>query len=249
MAKIKVQNPDRRARRRRDDARHLVVHQRPVDPAVPGRGAEVLRPWHREPRRDRRSDHRRSGRGDQALRGRREVRDDHAGRGARGGVWVEGDVQLSQRDDPQHPRWGDLPRADRDLEHPSAGAELDEADRDRPSRVRRPVPRDRPRRPGRGHADAHVHAEGRRRADRAGRVRLPRARESRWRCTTSTPRSATSRGPRCATGWTAATRCTCRRRTRSSSATTGASRTCSRRSTRTSSRPTSRPRASHTNIA
>ena len=32
------------------------------------------------------------------------------------------DVPLAERDDPQHPRRGDLPRADRDLEHPAAGA-------------------------------------------------------------------------------------------------------------------------------
>ena len=72
---------------------------------------------------------------------------------------------------------------------------------------------------------------------------------SRWRCTTSTPRSATSPAPRCATAWTAACRSTCPPRTRSSSATTGASRTSSRRSTTPSSRPTSRPPGSPTNTA
>ena len=45
-----------------------------------------------------------------------------------------------------------------DLEHPASGARLDQADRDRPSCVRRPVPGDRHGRPGRGQADAHLHA-------------------------------------------------------------------------------------------
>jgi hypothetical protein len=38
---------------------------------------------------------------------------------------------------------------------------LDQADRHRPPRPRRPVPRDRLRRPRRGHADHHLHADGR----------------------------------------------------------------------------------------
>ncbi len=68
---------------------------------------------------------------------------------------------------------------------------------------------------GRGHAHAHLHAEGRLRADRDRRVRLPGRAAWPWRCTTSTSRSATSRAPPCATGSTAATRSTCRPRTRS----------------------------------
>ncbi len=104
------------------------------------------------------------------------MRDDHPRRGARQGVRPEGDVPLAQRHDPQHPRRGHLPRADRHLQHPPAGARLDQADRDRPSCVRRSVPRDRPRRPRRGQADAHVHPRRRQRADRAGRLRLPRRR-------------------------------------------------------------------------
>src|SRR4029453_6736261 len=47
------QEPDRRARRRRDDADHLAVHQGPADPPVPRRRAGLLRPQHPEPRRDR----------------------------------------------------------------------------------------------------------------------------------------------------------------------------------------------------
>ena len=91
--------------------------------------------------------------------------------------------------------------------------------------------------PGDGHADADLHAGGRLRADRARGLPGPRRAASRWRCTTSTTRSATSRGPRSATASTAATRSTCRRRTRSSRPTTAASRTSSRRSSRPSSRP------------
>ena len=53
---------------------------------------------------------------------------------------------------------------------------LDEADHHRPPRLRRPVPRRRHADPGRGQADADLHAQGRRRADRARRLRLPRRR-------------------------------------------------------------------------
>ena len=137
---------------------------------------EVLRPRHRAARRDRRPDHGRRRQRDQGARRRRQVRDDHARRGARRGVRPQGDVPLAQRDDPQHPRRRHLPRADRHLQHPAPGAGLDEADHHRPSRLRRPVPRDRPRRARRGQADAHLHARGRRRADRARRLRLPRRR-------------------------------------------------------------------------
>ena len=41
---------------------------------------------------------------DQGVRRRREVRDDHARRGARRGVRAQADVALAQRHDPQHPR-------------------------------------------------------------------------------------------------------------------------------------------------
>ena len=47
-----------------------------------------------------------------------------------------------------------------------------------------------------------------------GRAGSPAA-ASRWACTTSTTRSATSPAPPCGTRWTAATRCTCPPRTRS----------------------------------
>ena len=49
-----------------------------------------------------------------AVRRRRQVRDDHPGRGAGRGVRPEEDVALAERHDPQHPRRRRLPRADRD---------------------------------------------------------------------------------------------------------------------------------------
>ncbi len=103
--------------------------------------------------------------------------------------------------------------------------------------------------PGEGRLNAELHSEGRWRGAGAGGRSTSIARASRWRCTTSTTRSPTSRAPRCATGWIADIPCTCRRRTRSSSATTGASRTSSRRSTRRSSRRSSRRRVSPMNTA
>ena len=74
------------------------------------------------PRRDGRPDHRRRRERDQEARRRREVRDDHPGRGAGRGVRPEADVALAERHDPQHPRRRHLPRADHHLEHPAAGA-------------------------------------------------------------------------------------------------------------------------------
>ena len=59
------------------------------------------------------------------------------------------------------------------------------------------------RRPGRGQADAHLHA-GRAAASRSSSTcTTSPAAASRWRCTTSTPPSATSRARRCATASTA----------------------------------------------
>ena len=75
----------------------------------------------------------------QGARRRRQVRHDHARRGAGRGVRPEEDVEVAERHDPQHPRRRRVPRADHHLEHPAARAGLDEADHHRPSRPRRPV--------------------------------------------------------------------------------------------------------------
>ena len=45
---------------------------------------------------------------------------DHARRGARRGVRAEEDVALTERHDPQHPRWRRVPRADHHLQHPGS---------------------------------------------------------------------------------------------------------------------------------
>ena len=71
-----------------------------------------------------------------------------------------------------------------------------QADRRRPPRLRRPVPRHRLPVPRRGHADDHVHPEGRRPRPSSTRSSRPPGPASRWRCTTWTSRSATSRGRR-----------------------------------------------------
>ena len=111
----------------------------------------------------------------QEVRRRREVRHHHARRGAREGVQSQGDVALAQRHDPQHHRRHHLPRADRLQERAAPGAGLDQADRGRPSRLRRPVPRHRLRGAGQGQADDQVRGR-RRQGDRAQSVRLPRRR-------------------------------------------------------------------------
>ena len=130
----------------------------------------------------------------------RQVRHDHAGRGAGRGVRPEEDVALAERHDPQHPRRRRVPRADRDGQRPAAGAGLDQADRHRPSRPRRPVQGDRLRgaRPRHGHHHLHARPTAARRW--SSRSPSSPAAASRWACTTSTTRSATSRGRRSGTG-------------------------------------------------
>ena len=65
----------------------------------------------------------------------REVRDHHAGRGAREGVQPQEDVEVAERHDPQHPRRRHLPRADHLQERAAPRAGLDAADRRRPPRL------------------------------------------------------------------------------------------------------------------
>src|SRR5580704_1063695 len=50
---------------------------------------------------------------------------EHRGRSPRRGVRPQEDVEVAERDDPQHPRRRDLPRADHHLQHPAARAGLD----------------------------------------------------------------------------------------------------------------------------
>ena len=128
----------------------------------------------------------------------REMRDHHARRGAREGVQPQGDVEVAQRHDPQHPRRRHLPRADHLQERAAPGAGLDPADHHRPPRLRRPVPRHRLQVPRQGQADDQVRRRGRQ-GDRARGVRRRPAPASPWRCTTSTIRSATSPAPRSTT--------------------------------------------------
>ena len=122
----------------------------------------VLRPRHRAPRRDRRPGHRSTPPTPSSKHGvgvkcatitPDEARVEEFGLKK---MW-----RSPERDDPQHPRRRHLPRADHHVQRPAAGAGLDQADRHRPSRVRRPVPRHRLPVPRRGHADDHLHAEGR----------------------------------------------------------------------------------------
>ena len=93
----------------------------------------------REARRDRRPDHGRGRQRDQEAWRRRQMRDDHARRGAGRGIRPQEDVEVAQRHDPQHPRRRRLPRADRDLQRAAADPRLDRPDRRRPPRLRRPV--------------------------------------------------------------------------------------------------------------
>ncbi len=185
----------RRDGRRRDDPDHLEAHQGQADPSLPRHRPALLRSQHPEARRDQRPDHHRRRQQDPGGRRRGEVRHHHAGRRPREGIQSEGDVALAERHHPQHPRRRHLPRADHLQERAAPGAGLDQADHHRPPRLRRPVPRHRLQGARQGHADAHVRRR-RRHRDRARGVQASRAPASRWRCTTSTIRSAISPAPR-----------------------------------------------------
>ena len=100
------------------------------------------------------------------VRRRRQVRDDHAGRGARRGIRSQEDVEVAQRHDPQHPGRHRLPRADHLQQRAAPRAGLDAADRHRPPRVRRPVSRHRHESSRQGQAD-DAFRTGRRRRSRS----------------------------------------------------------------------------------
>ena len=112
MAKIKVANPvvDMDG----DEMTRIIwqADQGQADLPLSRHRARLLRPRHREPRRAPRTGSPSSGGGDQAPRRRRQMRDHHARRGAREGVRPQGDVEVAERHDPQHPRRRHLPRAD-----------------------------------------------------------------------------------------------------------------------------------------
>ncbi|CAA9257046.1 MAG: Isocitrate dehydrogenase [NADP], partial [uncultured Acetobacteraceae bacterium] len=170
------EDPGRRTRRGRDDPHHLGVHQGQADPALPRHRPEVLRPRHRVPRPDGRPGDRGFRQRHQAVRRRREVRDHHAGRGAGEGVRAEAHVAQPQRHHPQHPGRHHLPRAHHLLQRAAPGAALVQADRGRPPRLRRHLPRGRDEDLRPRQADAPVPARRRRRARGAGGVQLPRRR-------------------------------------------------------------------------
>ena len=66
------------------------------------------------------------------------------------GIQSQGDVEVAERHDPQHPGRHHLPRADHLQERAAPRAGLDEADRRRPPRLRRPISRHRFKVPGTG---------------------------------------------------------------------------------------------------
>ncbi len=154
----------------------------------------------------------------------------------------------AERHHPQHPRRRDLPRADHLQERAAPGAGLDQADRRRPPRLRRPVPRHRLPVPRQGQADDEVRRRGRhgdrarglrraRRRRRDGHVQ-PRPVDHRLRA-----RLDELRPPEGLAGLPLD------QEHDPQSTTTAASRTSSRRSSRTSSTTSSRRRASPTSTA
>ena len=145
-------------------------------------------------------------------------------------VRAEEDVAIAERHDPQHPRRRDLPRADHHLQHPAARARLDQADRRRPSRPRRPVQGDRLQGARRRHGHDHVHAGRRQRADgvRDRRRSAPTAGVAMGMYNFHDSIRDFARAS-LRYGLAATIRSTCRRRTRSSRRTTASSRTSSTR--------------------
>ncbi len=166
----------RRTRRGRDDPHHLAADPRQADSPLSRRRASLFRPVGRASGRHQRPGDDRRGGGDQGLRRRRQVRDDHARRSAGQGVPSERNVEEPERNDPQHPGRRYLPRADHLQECAAPGSELDPAHRHRPSRLRRPVSRDGLQGPGQRPPDHPFRGRGRRR-HREGGVQVPRRRD------------------------------------------------------------------------
>jgi hypothetical protein len=125
------------------------------------------------------------------LRRRRQVRDDHARRGAREGIQPQGDVEVAERHDPQHPRRHVFREPIVCKNVPRLVPGWTQPDRHRPPRLRRPVSRHRFRRARQGQAHDDLHADGA--SPSRTKSSRSRAAASRWRCTISTTRSATSR--------------------------------------------------------
>ncbi len=74
---------------------------------------------------------------------RRQMRDDHPRRGACRGIQSQGNVEIAERHDPQHPGRRHFPRADHLQECAAPRAGLDGADRRRPPCLRRSISRNR----------------------------------------------------------------------------------------------------------
>ena len=149
-----------------------------------------------------------------------------------------------ERHHPQHPRRHHLPRADHLLERAAPRPRLDAADRHRPPRLRRPVPRHRLPRPRHGQADDQASTRGRRRGDR--RTRCSSSRPAASRMAMYNLDDSIRDFARASLNYGLQRKLpasTSRPRTRSSRPMTAASRTCSRRSSTPSSRPSSRPPA------
>ena len=157
--------------------------------------ARLLRPVDREPRRDRRPGDDRRGQRHQEARRRRQVRDHHARRGARQGIQPQGDVE-APNGTIRNILGGVIFREPIICQQRAApGARLDPADRHRPPRLRRPVPRHRLPLPRQGQADDQVRRRGRQ-GDRARGVRLARRRRRHGDVQSRRIRSASSPAPR-----------------------------------------------------
>ena len=187
--------PGRRARRRRDDPHHLAVHQGPADPA---RTSTSTSKYY-----DLGIEHR-DATDDQVTIDAANAIKQHGvgvkcatitpGRGAGRGVRPEEDVEVAQRHDPQHPRRRrssasrsssrNIPRLVPGWTKPIVIGRHAHGDQYKATDFKVP---------GAGTRHDHLHARRRRRADRArGRRSSAPTAASRWACTTSTTRSATS---------------------------------------------------------
>ena len=165
------------------------------------------------------------------------------GRGARQGVQPQADVAVAERDDPQHPRRHDLPRADHLPQRAAHRPALGQAGGRRPSRLRRSVSCAGLQFPGRGHDQDQLHAGGRRRVDRARGDQDQRRRHRDGDVQSRRVDRRVSRAPASPTRWDATIRSTSRRRTPSSRCTTARSRTRFRPCSSASSSRSSTPRA------
>ena len=152
-------NTARRNGRRRDDQNPLAVDQGYSHHAVHRPEDRILRSRAEKARGDQRSGDDRQRGGDKEIRRRRQVRDDHPERRPRRGIQPFRDVEVAERHDPCGAGRHRVPHADPRQGHHPVYPDMDKADHNRPSRIRRCLQEHRDARQRRQQGRARCHGQ------------------------------------------------------------------------------------------